>query len=98
MKIDLLGSQPGEPSLLKVWQNVWNWSDPSNVLYEMWVRSSLFPDADFKNLWSGPADVIFNEVAFLVSAIYTECLRSYINAPIACQYNYYECGMRPLGD
>ena len=60
--------------------------------------SSLFPDADFKNLWSGPADVIFNEVAFLVSVIYTECLRSYINAPIACQYNYYECGMRPLGD
>ena len=60
--------------------------------------SSPSLDADFKNLWSGPANVIFNKVAFLVSAIYTECLRSYVNAQIACQYTYYEHGMRPLGD
>lgn len=35
MKIDLLGLRPGSSSSLKVWQNVWNASDPSQTLYNV---------------------------------------------------------------
>lgn len=37
MKIDLLGLRPGSSSL-KVWQNVWNASDPSQILYNVCVN------------------------------------------------------------
>ena len=39
MKIDLLGLRPGSSSSLKVWQNVWNASDPSQTLYNVCVDS-----------------------------------------------------------
>jgi hypothetical protein len=35
MRIDLLGLQPGA-SQLRMWKNVWNASDPSGLLYEMY--------------------------------------------------------------
>ncbi|KAI0029329.1 hypothetical protein K488DRAFT_56617 [Vararia minispora EC-137] len=46
MKIDLLGSLPSDSSHLKVWQNVWNASDPSNMLYDI-VDAPLY-DAQCK--------------------------------------------------
>ncbi|KAI0045090.1 integrin alpha N-terminal domain-containing protein [Auriscalpium vulgare] len=35
MKIDLLGVQPGDPPVLKIWQNVWNSSTGSGPLYTL---------------------------------------------------------------
>ncbi|KAI0296888.1 hypothetical protein BC826DRAFT_1003619 [Russula brevipes] len=40
MQINLLGLQPGS-SLLKMWSNVWNASDPSGPLYEMYECSYI---------------------------------------------------------